>query len=543
MAMQLDTPFREEVANELAELRGEIGLEGDALKSTGGSVPSGNDGHGDGASGEERERADADAHAAEHVEKKCEDIPDGKYETMQDDDAMSVASVSTAVSSGSGASLALQGVNSCEDWSAHRQDQQMLQHLEEMMNKGMSLQPRLRTSDTESVAITSDIAALDMHVQQKSESDENILRCIKCCSTDVDPFQGKVLGKTKAELADCKFVCRCCNNVSTMVTRHVGRLSNIPELAEMSADEMKDFWLKAGKPPMGGRLTWNHVKRCLEDSLTISVTRRESAKIDGTFLPLDVWAAKGFNIVDIKARGVYQRHPILGDTYAANIVSINRESFRDRCRSTVLKAEQSLAKKKVGAEVSAARGGALKRKGCATELENIVSSDDEEPQPKRLQATPPPTPTGSAAEIQKQLKASLLAAKQEQKAADKAAAQEKRAAETAARKEAAAEKKEAARVATKIKGLAQKTCLAVEPCLTSYSKYKPCPHIAEVHHDELRSSADEMKTWQKLSKEALRLAEKGKAAQVESLDWSVEDVQRVTKNFKESRHIYEVFCK
>ncbi len=541
MAMHLDTPFRDEVETELAEQRGKIGLEGDALKSTGGSVPSGNDGHGDGASGEEREHADADAHAAEHVEKKCEDIPDGKTETMQDDDAMSVASASTAVSSGTGASFALQGVNSCEDMLAHRQDRQMLQHLEDMMNKGMSLQPRLRTSDTESVAITSDIAVLDMHAQQKSESDNNVLRCIKCCSTDVDPFQGKVTSKTKAEMTDCKFVCRCCNNVSTMVTRHVGRLNNIPELAELSAAEMKDFWLKAGRPQMGGRLSWTHVKRCLEESLTISVTRRECAKIDGTFLPLDVWAAKGFNIVDIKAGGVYQRHPILGDTYAANIVSINKESFRDRCRSAVLKAEQSLAKKKGGAEVSPARGGALKRKGCATELENIVSSDDEEPQPKRLQATPPPT--GSAAEIQKQLKASLLAAKQEQKAAEKAAAQEKKTAETAARKEAAAEKKEAARVANKIKGLAQKTCLAVEPCLTSYSKYTPCPHIAEVHHDELRSSADTMMTWQKLSKEALRLAEKGKAVQVEGLDWSVEDVQRVTKNFKESRHIYEVFCK
>lgn len=77
---------------------------------------------------------------------------------------------------------------------------------------------------------------------------------------------------------------------------------------------MTDFYLNAGKMAVHSHgLQWSKLKGLLQDKLVESETHRRTAAVRGKFLPLSVWAKKGYDEEAILARAEKQKSNLLLD--------------------------------------------------------------------------------------------------------------------------------------------------------------------------------------------------------------------------------------
>ena len=121
------------------------------------------------------------------------------------------------------------------------------------------------------------------------------------CKKPVDAHPSQVVRKK----GHANFSCKSCHALVTMLYKHV----DMRKLGfkELSHEQQAEFFLKAGqvRSEIGG-LQWHKVKGLLQDTLTTTEIHRKTVGIRGKYLPLEVWAQKGFNVEKIKAKGEKQ---------------------------------------------------------------------------------------------------------------------------------------------------------------------------------------------------------------------------------------------
>ena len=129
----------------------------------------------------------------------------------------------------------------------------------------------------------------------ETQPDDTVFPCIKCgldCSA-----------KDSAVLRGANWQCKSCTNVYQILYRHMGGL---PESwNNMTPESQVQFFKHAGSAikcaPKNGR--WSHVRSSLVSQMTHFHREQRRIRCNREFLPLSVWATRGFDTKRIEANG------------------------------------------------------------------------------------------------------------------------------------------------------------------------------------------------------------------------------------------------
>ncbi len=179
--------------------------------------------------------------------------------------------------------------------------------------------------------------------------------CFKCGYQCKDVYRAVIRRKTKAQPE--KWICRCCNCVSTMVSRKIGHL---PELQTMSAGEQQAVYRDAqGLMPSGDRLSWARLREVIANHLQKKLVQEDSVEVSEEALPLTVWEKQGYDIGLIEQFGESERHPIFGIVYKVPLKKIKHKAILQRVQDLLDTAEQ-------------------KKKSCSGKHKHDESTDDDD---------------------------------------------------------------------------------------------------------------------------------------------------------------------
>jgi len=149
--------------------------------------------------------------------------------------------------------------------------------------------------------------------------------CFKC-NYECDPFRAQLKGKSPP-----KYVCNGCNTRQTMLSK---TLSGWPsEFRELSEEEQIAFWRSAATAR-----TSDQLQAKLVDCLVQKRVDRQLAKVAGSYLPLSVYRAQGFDADRIERLCTdTTTHPVLGLCYRVQIASLERSSMEESAREQVMR--------------------------------------------------------------------------------------------------------------------------------------------------------------------------------------------------------------
>ena len=150
--------------------------------------------------------------------------------------------------------------------------------------------------------------------------------CTKCTYPIDDIFRAKLYGKQSGVPT---FICRSCNNVITMVGKHMDLnqlASSGISFGSLQGTTTGDEFFKQAKEAADqhGRLAWNQVR----ELLTTALTERRAYVVTVLYVdkewPLSVWMTKGFNEEEIKKNGTHVKHPVFSDVYKVTLKETSR---------------------------------------------------------------------------------------------------------------------------------------------------------------------------------------------------------------------------
>ena len=167
-------------------------------------------------------------------------------------------------------------------------------------------------------------------VQATLDAMEGTPYCTKCTYPIEDIFRAKLYGKQSG----CPtFICRGCNNLVTMVAKHMD-LSMLADsglsFASLQMTTTGEEFFKQAKEAADeqGRLAWNQVRELLTSALTERRMQVVTIKYTDKEWPLSVWVTKGFDAEDLKKNGTRVDHPVFKDVY--------RAPLKETCRANVM---------------------------------------------------------------------------------------------------------------------------------------------------------------------------------------------------------------
>ena len=170
------------------------------------------------------------------------------------------------------------------------------------------------------------------------------------CQRKVDPLRMRMVGKSAGV-----WQCLTCNTRYTQLHRHWGRWPP-KEFEGLSADEKAAFWQQmgdAGSPEEQDEVVHN----CLKNRVIESRMAGER----GEYLPLSVYAARGFDATRIEANCKdTKEHAILGTTYRVDITFQSKHEERQRIQEEILK---SIKERRGSGKASSSGVGQGKGKG------------------------------------------------------------------------------------------------------------------------------------------------------------------------------------
>eukprot|EP00913_Durusdinium_trenchii_P025221 g23677.t1 len=235
----------------------------------------------------------------------------------------------------------------------------------------------------------------------------NAPTCRKCkmpCSVD------KLVNKSKGEQR-VHVVCRPCNSATTMLSRHLGSWP-IPSFQGLSPDQQVAFWKRCDEIiQKQGKLDYGSIRAFLAISLAERQYEVAKAEFVSEYLPLSVWAKRGYDPDDVK-KGLKEIHPVLGDTYAIPLKTVTKGFYKEKMEEMLTKFEADARKKKggkvdvVATSASAANGGphveevkddddllpltwlqekSPRRKRSASEMEDAEVRETNEPEDPKAQ--------------------------------------------------------------------------------------------------------------------------------------------------------------
>ena len=266
--------------------------------------------------------------------------------------------------------------------------------------------------------------------------------------------------------------CLSCNSVITHLNRNIGGGALVP----LSQSRVNKFFAncRAKREEQGDKISYHQVRSCLSDQLTDQEVTSTSQEVSGEYLPLAVWANKGFDTEKIKQFNRTKFNPACGLCYQCPLYSENWRNTQSTINESLARAENAFKKRKgrnpLQDEIEddpptkKARTGGDERKGdsdgseaaedaeeeCEEEEEDDASDDADKKSskpaaflPDNLQAALLEALKGVLGSSAASSKAASSQAADEDKAAAKA---EKDAAKEAAKVERAAKKAEASQL-------------------------------------------------------------------------------------------------
>ena len=228
--------------------------------------------------------------------------------------------------------------------------------------------------------------------------------CHRC--GDQIPWEEAVL-KTAGQREN-KYLCKTCNNVGALLAKHSGPDWCQREFASMSEDKRRSFWKEAGKQKVvtTGRLCYKAVRATLLKS--VANRRIESFKdsYHGEYLPLSVWASRGFDPKLVAEKGLKEEHEVFGETFAVQIHNFSKEEIHERVSQELLEHER-----KATANAKAKSKPKKKSQPAGTDVQDVPSSQssvmeisEDEGKRKGQKAGKPPAKKEAEAEEKKAAK-------------------------------------------------------------------------------------------------------------------------------------------
>ena len=163
-------------------------------------------------------------------------------------------------------------------------------------------------TDPKDSVVVKDNGLAKMPVEQFSWAQLNHKDAMHChnCKKPVDAHPSIVVRKK----GHANFSCKSCHAVVTMLYKHTDMRK--VGFRDLTPEQQTDFFVKAGqiREEIGG-LAWEKVKGLLQDKLITTEVHRKTVGVRGKFLPLEVWASKGYNVDKIKAKGERQDSDML----------------------------------------------------------------------------------------------------------------------------------------------------------------------------------------------------------------------------------------
>ena len=145
------------------------------------------------------------------------------------------------------------------------------------------------------------------------------------CGQEVNVLRAQLKSKTGGA-----FICNACHARVNLINRTWGT-SVLDSFKELDEEEQKTLWTSLHNK------TGRDVKSIICDSIARSRADKLIARSTGEWLPLAVYAARGYNVKDIeeKCKDVVE-HPVLGTCYRVCIQALDRESTLQAERKQIL---------------------------------------------------------------------------------------------------------------------------------------------------------------------------------------------------------------
>ena len=102
------------------------------------------------------------------------------------------------------------------------------------------------------------------------------------------------------------------------------------EFKSLAPEVQQAFWQESSSDKAG-------LKKAVEKTLVHAMVESRLAREEGPFLPLSVWAKKGFDIQEIEKKANCEIHPVLGKTYQVKIHSTGHEKKEELVQNEMMK--------------------------------------------------------------------------------------------------------------------------------------------------------------------------------------------------------------
>ena len=138
--------------------------------------------------------------------------------------------------------------------------------------------------------------------------------------------------------------CRVCHNVTTILYRRMD-MKNLSYWKDLTDHQVTAFFQKAGKcASLGNRMDFRKIQGALIDTCSESEVHRHETAVKGKFLPLSVWASKGYDTVPIEANAEWRKSDLFGYVYKVPVLQINLKHIQEEVRSRVLQATRAVGR-------------------------------------------------------------------------------------------------------------------------------------------------------------------------------------------------------
>lgn len=162
----------------------------------------------------------------------------------------------------------------------------------------------------------------------------------KTCKGHVEAAPGKRVVKK----GHAGFQCRVCHNVTTALYRRMD-MKNLSYWKALTDHQVQSFFQTAGKcAALNSKMNWRKIQGALVDTCCESEVHRQETAIKGKFLPLSVWASKGYDIEPIEAKGEWQPSDLFGKVYKVPVLQTNIKHIQEEIRTRILQATRAMGR-------------------------------------------------------------------------------------------------------------------------------------------------------------------------------------------------------
>lgn len=154
-------------------------------------------------------------------------------------------------------------------------------------------------------------------------------------------------GVDAGRLHGLKFICTPCASADRLIRRGLGSKE---ELQQLSVEEQHNFFQKLAKEKADmkdSRIQWKTVRATLLTALTTRQMTENSASVDATFLPLDVWLKQGWPEATVLNCPKEYNEQYKCDTYQVPIKSMTWKQTYQACEERILRQEREATAKRM----------------------------------------------------------------------------------------------------------------------------------------------------------------------------------------------------